>query len=116
MTLLTVHQRIGETTQMSTGHPGLGIHQDRTVHTYIVRALLHELLPPCLFHIILQFYTKVTVIPGICQSSVDLGTGIYKTSCFCQGYDFLHCLFHVSTKPFLLYICITVKPIFSSVS
>ena len=71
MTFLTIHQRIGETTQMSAGHPGLGIHQDRTVHTYIIGALLNELLPPCLFHIVLQFYTKITVIPGICQASVE---------------------------------------------
>ena len=51
---LTIHQRIGETAQMSAGYPGLGVHQDRTVHTYIVRALLYKFLPPCLFHIIFQ--------------------------------------------------------------
>ena len=108
MTFLTIHQRIRETAQMSAGYPCLGIHQDRTVHTYIIGALLNKLLPPCLFHIVLQLYAKVTVIPGICQASVNLGTGIYKTSCFRQGYDLLHCFFHVSTKPFLLYICIAV--------
>ena len=72
---------------MSAGYPCLGIHQDRTVHTYIIGALLNKLLPPCLFHIVLQLYAKVTVIPGICQASVNLGTGIYKTSCTVKALD-----------------------------
>ena len=53
MTFLTIHQRIGKSAQMSGSHPCLRIHQDRTVHTDIVRRLLHELLPPCFFYIIL---------------------------------------------------------------
>ena len=38
--LLTVHQRICKAAKMSGCHPGLRIHQNRTVHADIVRILL----------------------------------------------------------------------------
>ena len=53
MALFAVHQRIRKASQMSGCHPGLGIHQNRTVHTHIIRIFLDEFLPPGLFHIIL---------------------------------------------------------------
>ena len=46
-TALAVHQRIREAAQMSGCHPCLGVHEDRTVYTYVVRALLNKFLPPC---------------------------------------------------------------------
>ena len=96
MTFFTVHQRIRKASEMSGCYPGLRIHQDRTVNTYVVWILCDEFLPPCLFYIVLQLYTKITVIPGICQTSVNLGTRIYKTSGFCQCHDLVHCFFHLS--------------------
>ena len=53
MTFLTVHERITESSQMSACHPGLRVHQNRTVHTHIIRGFLHKLLPPGLLNIIL---------------------------------------------------------------
>ena len=82
MTFLTVHQRIGEAAQMAAGYPGLRIHQDRAVHTHIVGALHHELLPPCLLDIILKFHTQIAEIPRIRQPAVNLGTGVHKPSRF----------------------------------
>ncbi len=49
MTFLTIHKRIGKTAQMSGSDPGLRIHQNRTIHTHIVRGLLNKFLPPCFF-------------------------------------------------------------------
>ena len=94
MALLTVHQRVGKSAQMSGCHPGLGIHQDRAVHTHIIRGLLNELLPPGFFYVILQFHAKIAVIPRIRQTSVDLGAGIYEASRFCKGHNLFHRLFY----------------------
>ena len=94
MAFLTIHQRIRKSTQMTGSHPCLRVHQDSAVHTYVVGISLYEFLPPCLFNIVFEFDTKITVIPGVGQSAIDLGARIYKTSGFCQGNDFVHCLFH----------------------
>ena len=91
---LTVHQRIRETAQMSGSYPGLGVHEDCAVHTYIVWALLHEFLPPCFLYVVFQLYAKVAVIPGVCQAAVNLRARINESSGFCQRHNFLHCLFH----------------------
>ena len=79
-TFFTIHKRIAESTQMTGCHPCLRIHKDCAVHTYIIRIFLHKLFPPCTFYIILQFYTKVTIIPCICKAAVDFRTRIYKSS------------------------------------
>ena len=76
LTLLTVHQGIGETAQVSAGHPCLGIHQDCTVNPHIVWAFHYKLLPPCLFYIVLQFHAKIAVVPGIGKAAVDFRAGI----------------------------------------
>ena len=94
LTCLTVHQRIREATKMSGSNPGLGVHEDRAVNTYVIRALLNEFLPPCFLYIVFQLNTKVAVIPGVCETAIDLGTRINKSSGFCQCYDFFHCFFH----------------------
>ena len=94
LTCLAVHQRIRETAQMSGSYPGLGVHKDGTVNADVVRALLHEFLPPCFLYVVLQLYAKVAVIPGVCQAAIDLGTRINESSALGQRYNFLHCLFH----------------------
>ena len=80
MALLTVHQRIRETAEMSGSHPRLRIHQNRTVHTDIVRILLNKFLPPCSLDVILQFDAQIAVVPCICKSAVNLRSRIYETS------------------------------------
>ena len=78
--LFTVHQRIGKSAEMTGSYPCLRVHQDRTVNAYVVRALHDEFLPPCFFHVVFQFNAERAVIPGICQTTIDFGTRIYKTS------------------------------------
>ena len=94
MAFLTVHQRIGKASQMAAGHPGLRIHQDSAVHAHVIPVPCDKFLPPGLFYVILQLHAKIAVIPGICQSAVDLGSRVYKAPGLGERYDFFHCLFH----------------------
>ena len=84
VTLFTIHQRITESSEMSTCDPCLWVHKDRTVHTYIERRFLNEFLPPCFFYIVFQFYSEITIIPCIRKPAIDLRSRIYKSSCFRQ--------------------------------
>ena len=65
MAFPAVHQRIREPADMAGCFPCFWIHQDRAVYADIIRAFLHEFLPPGSFDIVLQFYAQVSVIPGI---------------------------------------------------
>ena len=94
MTFFTIHQRIGKAAQVSGCYPCLWVHQNRTVHTNIVFILLNKLLPPGFLNIVFQLDTKISVVPCICQSTINLRTRINKSASFCQSYDFFHCLFH----------------------
>ena len=91
MAFPAVHQRIRKTTQMTAGHPGLGIHQNSTVHAHIVGVFHNKFLPPCFFYIILQFHAKIAIVPCIGQAAVNIGSRIYKASRFCQRHNPLQC-------------------------
>ena len=90
MTFFAIHQWIRKATQMSRRNPSLRVHQNCTVHTNIVWRFLNEFLPPCFFYIVFQFHTKISVIPCVCKSAVNLRTRVYKSSGFCQRYNFIH--------------------------
>ena len=111
LTLLTVHQRIGEAAQMAGGHPGLGVHQDGGVQTHVVGVLLDELLPPGLLDVVLQLHTQGAVVPGVGQAAVDLGAGEDEAAALAQGDDLLHGLFGVfhGTIKLLLFV-VTFAP------
>ena len=94
---LAVHQRIREARQMSGCNPGLGVHQNRAVHTDVGRGLLHKLSPPCLLYVVLQLNAEISVIPGIRQTAIDLRTGINESARIAERNNLVHCLFHVPT-------------------
>ena len=109
MTLFTVHQRIRKTAQMTGCHPGLWIHKDGAVYTYVVGVFHDEFFPPCAFYVVFQLHTQVSIVPGVCQSAVDLGTRINKTSGFCKCHNFVHCFFHVLSVSFIHIKCKPVR-------
>ena len=101
LALLTVHQGVREAAHMAGGHPHLGIHQDGGVQTHVIGVLLDKLLPPCLLHIVFQFHTQRTVVPGVGQAAIDLRAGEDKSPSLAQSDDFFHGLFtvfHVSSS------------------
>lgn len=89
-----VHQRVVEAAYMTGSDPYLRVHQNGCVKADVVRAFLHELLPPRALHIVFEFYAERTVIPRICEPAVYLRAGIYKAAPFCERYDLVHCFFH----------------------
>ena len=89
-----VHERIGKACKVSAGHPCLGVHQDRAVNAYVLRALLYKFLPPGLLDVVLEFDAQIAVVPSVGQSAVDLGTGVDESSGITQRHDLIHCLFH----------------------
>ena len=103
VTLFTIHQRIRKSTEMSGSNPCLRVHKNRAVNTDVVWILLNKLLPPCTLYVVLQFNTEITVIPCICQSTVDLRSRINKSSCLCHLHDFVHCLFHYVALTFSIF-------------
>ncbi len=94
LTLFAVHQGVRKSAQMSAGYPGLRIHQNGAVHTYVVGTLGDKLAPPGLLHIVLQLHAQISVIPGIGKSAVNLRPRVHKASCLGKSHDFFHCLFH----------------------
>ena len=90
---LAVHQRVGESAQVTGCLPRLGVHDDGAVQTHVIRGFLHELLPPCFFDVVLELHAQRTVVPAVCQTAVNLGTGKDEAAVFAQGYDFFHCFF-----------------------
>ena len=103
LTLLTVHQRIGEAAQMAGSHPGLGIHQDGGIQAHVIGVLLNELLPPGLLDVVLQLHTQRAVVPGVGQAAVDLAAGEDKAAALTQGNDLFHGLFAVFHGDTLLF-------------
>ena len=92
---LAVEQGVGEAGDVAGGDPGLGVHEDGGVEADVVLALLHELLEPCLLHVVLELHAEGTVVPGVCKPAVDLAARVYKAAVLAQRYDFVHCLFVV---------------------
>ena len=90
MAFLTVHQRVAESAQVSACHPGLRIHQDRAIHTYVIWRFLNKLLPPGFLYIVLKLYSKIAVIPCIRKPAIDLRPRVHESSGLCQRYNLLH--------------------------
>ena len=88
------YERIRKASEMAAGHPCLGIHQNSTVNTYVIGIGGDEFLPPCFLYVILKFHTQIAIIPGICQTSINLGSRINETSRFGKCHNFFHCFFH----------------------
>ena len=101
---LAVHERVGKACQMSAGDPGLGIHEDGAVYAHVLGGLGDKLLPPGLLDVVLELNAQISVIPGVGQTAVDLGTGIDESSVVAQGNDLFHCLFHTRCNSFAFFL------------
>ena len=87
---LAIQQRIGKTRHMAGGHPGLRVHKDGRVQPNVGGALLDEFFPPGALNVVFQLHTQGAVVPGVGQSPVNVGAGIYKAPVFAQGHNFFH--------------------------
>src|SRR5665648_492956 len=64
-----------------------------------------QIFPPGLLYIVFQFNAYWTIIPGICQTSINIRAWVNEAPVFCKGYNFFHSNFvrHFSL-PFLVQI------------
>ena len=84
------------TTRIMPGcDPGLRVHDDGSVETDVVRALLHEFLEPCLFDVVFELHTERTVVPAVCQTAVDFAAGEDKAAVFAEVDDHIEGLFGI---------------------
>ena len=109
---LAVHQRVRETAQMTGSHPCFRIHNDRSVQTDVVRGLLYKLLPPCTLDVVFQFHTQRAVVPGVCQTAVDLRARVYKAAGLAEVYDFIHA-FLIVGQHFRILPCLNLLAVYS---
>ena len=101
---LTVDKRVVKGSNVTGSNPYLAVHEDSCIKTYVVGILLNKLFPPCVLYVVLKLNTQRTVVPGVCKTAIDLGTGEYKSACFTKRNEFVHCLFcvfHSDISPFL---------------
>ena len=99
---LAVHQRIVEAADVAGSHPHLAVHQDRAVQAGVVGALLHELAPPGLFHVVLELHAQRAVVPGVGQAAVDLGAREDVAAVLAQRDQLVHRQFCHSAYPLYL--------------
>ena len=92
---LAVHQRVGEAADMAGSDPNLGVHDDCAVEADIVLALLHKALPPRALDVVFELNAERAVIPRVCKTAIDLGTGVYKAAVFAECNDLVHCFFGI---------------------
>ena len=100
---LAVQQGIGEAGDVPGRDPRLGVHDDRRVQTDVVRALLHELLEPRLFDVVLELHAQRAVVPGVGKTAVDLAAGEDEAAVFAQvddGIEIFLAVFHGGTPFF----------------
>ena len=98
---LAVEQRVGEAGDVAGRDPRLRIHDNGRVKTDVVRAFLHEFLEPRLFDVVFELNAERAVVPAVCQTAVDLGTGEHITTVLAEIDDHikgLFALFHCSTS------------------
>ena len=87
---LAVHQRIVEAADVAGSHPHLAVHQDCAVQAGVIRALLHEFLPPGLLDVVLEFHAERAEIPGVGQAAVDLRACEDEAAILAQRHQFIH--------------------------
>ena len=94
-----IHKRIGKASDVSAGDPGLWIHKNGRIKSYIVGAFLHEFLPPCALDVIFELNAQGTEIPGVGKTAVYFRSRKYKASVFGKRHYAVHgffSLFHIN--------------------
>ncbi|MPM64449.1 hypothetical protein SDC9_111335 [bioreactor metagenome] len=87
---LAVHQRIGKSADMTAGHPGFGVHENRGVHADIIGRFLYKFSPPGALDVILKLHAERAIIPAVGKAAVDLAAGIDKAAPLAERDDLFH--------------------------
>ena len=86
-----VDERIVERGDMAGGDPHLRIHENGGVEADIIRVFLDEFFPPGFFNVVFQLDAERTVVPGVGETAVNFGAGVYEAASFAERDDLIHC-------------------------
>ncbi len=95
LTFLTVHKRIGKSCKVTRCNPGLRVHKDSSVKTYVILVFLNELFPPSTLDVVFELNSERAVVPGVCKTAVNFGACEYVASALTKSNYFVHCFFGV---------------------
>ena len=98
LALATVNHRIVESADVPRCFPDFWIHDDRAVDADDVngfavwsrRIAAHNIFPPCVFEIALQFGAKRTVIPEAVDAAINFGTLKDESAAAAECDNFIH--------------------------
>ena len=84
-----VHERVREVTHVARSLPNAGVQKNRAIETKHIVAGSHELLPPEILDVALEFHAIRTVVPSIGEAVVNFGAGENEAAAFAEGDDVL---------------------------
>ena len=84
-----VHQRVREVTHVAGGLPNAGVQKDGAVETEHVLTAGHELLPPEVLDVALEFHAIRTVVPSVGEAIVNFGARENESAALAEGDDVL---------------------------
>ena len=84
-----VHQRVREVTHVARSLPHAGVQKNGAVETQHILTAGHELLPPEVLNVALEFHAIRTVVPSVGEAIVNFGARKNESAALAEGDDVL---------------------------
>ena len=86
----TVNQRVIETLDVTRRLPNARMHEDTGIEPDDVAALVHESTPPEILDIAFELHAERPVVPGICQTAIDIRAWKNEPPALAERGDLVH--------------------------
>src|SRR6266568_8477844 len=90
LTVLAIHQRIGEPGHMPRCLPNLGMHEDRGVEALDILPFVDHRAPPALLDVLLELDAERPVVPDGPQPAINLRRLKHEAAPLCQRHELIH--------------------------
>ena len=114
LALLAVNHWVSEVAHVSACLPYPWVHENGSIKSNYAVMELGHLLPPQIPYVVLELYSKWTIVVGAVEASVDLTALEYESSSSAKRNYLVHCYFRHSSLPLfpklllhVLYVCTT---------
>jgi hypothetical protein len=98
-----VHERVREVTHVARSLPNAGIQKNRAIETEHIVTAGHELLPPEILDVALEFHAIRTVVPSIGEAIINFGTRENESAALAEGDDVLEGILNFLCHDIILY-------------